>query len=70
MESRDVWLWVQDGEAKTFSFKDRQWIYFQDEVIFQKEEAYNGEEVDEDESQKSRQQNGASVSCHTFDDIK
>lgn len=55
---------------KTFRFDVGQWINFHDEVIFQEEEAHNGEEVDKDEGQEGCQQDGASIASHTFDDIK
>jgi len=60
-----------NGEGcPTFGFAVRQPVHLQDEVILQEQEAHDGEEVDEDESQEGCQQDGAPVPRHAFDDIK
>lgn len=45
-------------------------IHFHDEVISKAKEAHNGEKVDQDDGQNCSQEYGASIACHTFDDIE
>lgn len=45
-------------------------IHLHDEVIPETKKAHNGEEVDQDYSQDCSQENGASITCHTLDDIE
>lgn len=48
----------------------RQRVNLHDEVFLQAEEADDGEEVDEDESEQRRQQDGAAVTSHTLYHVK
>ena len=43
---------------QTFSFHDK--------VVFKEDESNDGEEVDEDDGQDCRQEDGTSVTCHRF----
>lgn len=45
-------------------------IHLQDEVIFEEDVANNGKQVDQDESQDSGEHDGASITCHAFDDVQ
>lgn len=45
-------------------------VHFQNEVILKEHISNNGEEVDQDQTQNSRQDNGATISCHALDDIQ
>lgn len=55
---------------KTSGVVPRQPVHLQDEVVLEKEEAHDGEEVDKDEGQQGSQQDGAAIAGHTLDDIK
>lgn len=48
----------------------RQRVHLHDEVLLEEEEANNGKEVDEDEGEQRRQQDGAPVAGDAFDDIE
>lgn len=48
----------------------RQRVDLHDEVLLQAEEADDGEEVDEDESEQRRQQDGATVTSHALYHVK
>lgn len=45
-------------------------IHLHDEVIPEAQKAHNGEEVDQDDGQHCSQENGASITRHTLDDIE
>lgn len=40
-------------------------VYIHQEVIFEEEEAHNGEKINQDNGQHSSEEDGASVLCHT-----
>lgn len=45
-------------------------IHLHDEVITETKKSHDGEEVDQDDCQHCSQENGASITCYTFNDIE
>ncbi len=45
-------------------------VHLQDEVILKEHISNNGEEVDQDQAQNSRQDNRAAISSHTLDNVQ
>lgn len=48
----------------------RELVYFQDEVIFEEEVPHYGEQVDQDESENSSQDDGTPIASDTLDDVQ
>lgn len=60
----------QERRPQTSGVVAWQPVDLKDEVILEEEEADDGEEVDQDECQQGRQQDGAAISSHALDDIE
>lgn len=54
-------VYMKDRGQKVTCSNLGQSVHLHDEVLLQAQEAHDGEEVDEDERQESRQQDGATV---------
>lgn len=45
-------------------------VHFHPEVILKEDETDDGEKVDQEESKDCCQDDGAAISCHTFDHVQ
>lgn len=57
----DILIYIKPWGQEVTCSNLGQSVHLHDEVLLQAQEAHDGEEVDEDERQKSRQQDGATV---------
>lgn len=55
-------LFTQSGVRDT--------VHLQYKIIFKEDVAHDGEEINQDKSQHSSEDDGATVSCHTFNHIQ
>lgn len=64
-------LYTSKDEQRCMQFTwDSKPVHFHDEVIPEKKKAHDGEQIDQDDGQDSSEENRATVTCHTLDNIK